>query len=130
MITLPVYECEAGCGACCRWLIIKIDELDLAREPRLKDLAEPCKKWPGFDYDRDEYGEPVQSLVPGWEAGGNLACGSGKPCKALGDDGRCTIYPTRPNCCVAFRAGCQQCQEARAAVGLPPLQPKGEIHER
>jgi len=31
----------------------------------------------------------------------------------------CSIYPTRPNNCVGFPAGSDQCREARAREGLP-----------
>jgi Fe-S-cluster containining protein len=48
---------------------------------------------------------------------------SGSPCAFLQGDKRCGIYSTRPNVCVAMHAGDEQCQEARAAHGLPPLDP-------
>jgi Fe-S-cluster containining protein len=111
------YECD-GCGACCRHLIIEIDELDIAREPRLKEVAKAFKAMEGAEYADDEGLGP---LAPGWEAGAMLACGSSMPCGMLDAGNRCTIYPTRPNCCVAFQAGSEQCQEARSSAKLPPL---------
>ena len=56
--------------------------------------------------------------------GALLACGPSRPCGMLGSDNLCAVYPTRPNCCVAFRAGSVQCQMARDMARLPPLQPK------
>lgn len=102
----PIYECDQ-CGACCRQPIIEIDWLDVTREPKLKEVAAPCRLMPG-DTEQDR-----QYI---------LACGAGMPCRLLAGN-RCSIYPTRPNCCVAFEAGCELCQESRAAEGLPPLQP-------
>ncbi len=50
-----------------------------------------------------------------------IACGS--PCKFLTDQFKCAIHPTRPNVCVAMEAGDEQCQYAREAAGLDPLEP-------
>jgi Fe-S-cluster containining protein len=77
------------------------------------------------DDDRAEY-ERVGPLAPGFENGAMLAAGL---CPLLGADNLCTIYPSRPNCCVAMQAGSDQCQLARGMAGLPPLQPQpaGEV---
>ena len=96
------YECDR-CGACCKQLIVEIDELDLVREPRLIPLAQAFRVPDGMELRADDGG-------------------SQRPCPVLGPDNRCTIYPTRPNCCVAFRAGSEQCQMARGMAGLPPLE--------
>ena len=50
-----------------------------------------------------------------------LACGSA--CPFLAENNLCSIYPTRPNSCVAMQAGDEQCQHARNAAGLLPLLP-------
>lgn len=50
-------------------------------------------------------------------------CGANMPCKMLGSDNRCTVYPTRPNVCVGFRAGDEQCQGARRMAVLSELLP-------
>jgi Fe-S-cluster containining protein len=114
------YECDQ-CGACCRHLIIEIDELDLIREPRLIGKAEAFKVPEGMALIDDE-GDETEEIVPGYGAGAMLACGSSKPCPML-DGNRCGIYPTRPNVCVAFKAGTEQCQQARESAGLQPLLP-------
>jgi len=44
-------------------------------------------------------------------------------CCFLDGDNRCTIYATRPELCRHFEAGSEQCQEARRARGLTPLEP-------
>lgn len=115
------YDCDR-CGACCKGLlIVEITELDVHREPRLKGAASPCRATAGM-VTLDDDGEPCAPLEPGWEAGGILACHA--PCPLLGPDDLCSIYPSRPNCCVAFEAGSELCQEARDHSGLPPLEPR------
>jgi len=60
-----------------------------------------------------------------------LACALDHPCEFLyhsflrPGQAICRIYPTRPNTCVAFHAGSDQCTEARACWRLPPL--KGAV---
>ena len=109
---MPKYECDK-CGACCQGhLIVQADDLDVMREPRL------------IEADRHYAGRPVdQVLVQLQEDVGRavtIACGH--PCPFLGADDECTIYPTRPNDCVAMQAGDEQCQMAREAAGLPRLE--------
>jgi Fe-S-cluster containining protein len=118
----PVYECDR-CGACCTQLIIEIDELDLIREPRLIPASEPFRVPEGMVL-ADGDGEPREEIVPGYGAGAMLACGPTRPCPML-TPGGCSIYPTRPNCCVAMQAGDEQCQMARGMAGLAPLERKG-----
>jgi Fe-S-cluster containining protein len=109
---MPRYECDQ-CGACCKGsLIVEADDLDVLREPRL------------IGADRHHAGKSVERMVQDIQTemmAVILACGS--QCPFLGGDNRCTIYPTRPNVCVGMQAGDEQCQEARAAEGLPPLEP-------
>jgi Fe-S-cluster containining protein len=109
---VPVYECDK-CGACCKGsLLIEADDLDVMREPRL------------IEADPHHAGKPVCQMVHEIQAEWKavlLACGS--PCAFLGADNACTIYATRPNVCVGMQAGDEQCQEARAEQGLPPLLP-------
>ena len=91
---------------------MEADDLDVLREPRL------------IDADRYHAGKSVEQMVHEIQTDGKavlLACGS--PCPFLGADNGCTIYPTRPNACVAMQAGDEQCQASRAAHGLPPLLP-------
>jgi Fe-S-cluster containining protein len=124
-MNLPIitYICEPNCGACCQYAIVEIDELDIAREPRLKEVCQPFKSDFESDYTDEQTGENLGPLVPKWENGGMLACGGNHPCKMLTPDKRCDIYPTRPNCCVAFRAGSELCQQSRESAGLPRLKP-------
>lgn len=105
-----VYECDKECGLCCQRLIIEIDHIDVVREPRLLPVIELLDGNGKIVYDSE------------WEKEYMLVCG--KPCAMLGAENRCQIYPTRPNCCVAFAAGGEKCQELRQDYGLPPLQPK------
>lgn len=116
------YECDK-CSACCRWPIIEITELDMIREPRLIPAVKPFSVPEGCHLEDDD-GQPYEEVIPGYGAGGMLACGLTFPCKMLAQDGTCTIYPTRPNVCVAFQAGSEKCQEYRLALGLEKLLPK------
>lgn len=106
------YVCDQ-CGACCKGhLIVGAESLDVIREPRL------------IEVDRYFRGKTVRQVVDEIENDGKmvtLACGYS--CSFLGGDNCCTIYPTRPNDCVAMQAGDDQCQQSRAAEGLPPLLP-------
>lgn len=105
------YECPPDCGACCKGhLIVEVEDLDVLREPRLMD-ADPHHKGKTIDTMLDDYGNGMAVIIA-------LA----KPCSFL-EGNRCGIYPTRPNCCVALQPGDEQCQDARAAEGLPPLLP-------
>lgn len=117
METMPMdrYECDQ-CGACCRGsLLVEVYDLDVQREPRLAsadvsraNLASVEAVMADLNVDAD------RCLI--------IAGGKDRPCCFLGDDNRCTIYPTRPNVCVAMAAGSDQCQLAREAIGLPLLQ--------
>ena len=99
-------ECD-HCGACCKGTLVEIQHLDVVREPKLLRAASPCKA-------------PLGDAIPDdpWERVYILSGASGCPMHA---DGRCSIYPTRPNVCVAFEAGSPDCQRARYHAGLTPL---------
>jgi Fe-S-cluster containining protein len=91
-ITMPPNLCRR-CGECCKHLILEVTGLDLMREPRWLLHAQ---KYRGIDYRGwqtcpDEY----PFLV-------NTAAG---PCPFYDDKQGCTIYPSRPDMCVKFRAG-------------------------
>jgi uncharacterized protein len=106
------YECDK-CGACCKGsLIVEADDVDVLREPRLID-ADPYHRGKSVAQVVDEIQTEWKAVI--------LACC--RPCPFLGMDNACTIYPTRPNDCVAMEAGDEQCQYAREAAGLPPLLP-------
>lgn len=91
---MPKFTCDC-CGACCRGhLIVETDALDLMREPHLL-TADPHYAAKSFDQVMIELEEPGRAVI--------IACG--RPCPFLGQDNRCSIYPTRPNDCVAMQAG-------------------------
>jgi Fe-S-cluster containining protein len=99
----PSYECDC-CGACCKPpLIVELYEIDLLREPRLKQYATAFVE-PGCDGDVARL--PI-----------------GQPCPLLQSDNLCAVHPTRSSACVAMQPGDEQCQAARAACGLPLLRP-------
>ena len=111
--TVPygLYQCDQ-CGACCKGtVIVEADYLDTRREPKLL-VAQvgSCR------VSQRELEEDVGKIVL-------LACGLDKPCAFISPRNRCTIYSTRPNVCVAFEAGSEQCQEARALLGVERLLP-------
>jgi Fe-S-cluster containining protein len=97
------------CSQCCRKLVIEIGCHDLIREPRLAAVSKqfrtaegPCGFTVGGEDDGETLHEGVCHLLT-----------AGKPCPMLGPNNLCTIYPTRPNCCVGFPAGGTQCLEIR-----------------
>ena len=92
------------CGSCCRHLIVDVDVLDVIREPRIAEQGELL--------DGRGALEPDQWM---W----SLACAM--PCPFLGEANRCTIYSTRPEACLAFCPGGDQCVLARHSAGLPPI---------
>lgn len=101
------------CGACCRFYIVECDWFDAVREPRL--IAEqgltPKARELGLRYDG-----PL--TLADLESGERCIMLAGiEPCRFQGADNRCTIYPTRPNSCVGFLPGSDQCREARKACG-------------
>lgn len=108
------YECDQ-CRACCKGsLIIEADDLDVMREPRL--------------IDAHHRGKPVHQVV--YEIQHDFKTvylAGGSPCAFLNPDNRCSIYPTRPNCCVGMEAGDEQCQAARGMEGLLPVMPASEF---
>jgi Fe-S-cluster containining protein len=104
------FECD-NCGACCKGhLIVECEDLDILREPRL------------IDADPHHAGKTVDEILQGYQHGMAVILAITKPCSFLAEN-KCSIYPTRPNCCVGMMAGDEQCQEAREAEGLPPLLP-------
>lgn len=106
----PRYECDR-CGACCKGhLIVECEDVDVLREPRL------------IDADRHHRGKTVERMLDDYGRGMVVIIAISGSCPFLADD-QCSIYPTRPNCCVGLQAGDDQCQEAREAEGLPPLLP-------
>ena len=82
----------------------------MVREPRLKDAD--------HHYQDQRIDKVLEMLEDGMRAV-TLACG--QACPFLSAEKTCSIYPTRPNDCVAMQAGDEQCQQARAAAGLSPL---------
>ena len=113
---MPRYECDQ-CGAYCNGsLIVEADEIDLLREPRLIE-ADPHLAGQSAEQVIEKFQKDFGLVIL-------LACGTDRPCPFLAADQRCSIYPTRPNECVAMQAGDEQCQMARQAAGLSPLEPK------
>ena len=101
------------CGACCKNLLVEASDLDVLREPHLAsaDIGEWTKEM------------CYQTLMAELEQGEVLVIASGgQACKFLRQSGTCAIHPTKPNVCVAMQAGDEQCQEARQAEDLPPLE--------
>ena len=99
----PCYDC----GLCCSKLIVEIEHVDVVREPKLLPFVTLL----------DDSGEMKYANV--WEKEYRLTCGN--RCPMLGDDKKCGIHPTRPNVCVEFEVGGEECNELRLAAGLPQL---------
>ena len=77
-----IMECKK-CGKCCGLIIDEVYDLDVIREPRLKPHLTECRNEPGRYFLKT-------------------------PCPFLVRK-QCSIYPTRPNICVAFEVGTNQC---------------------
>ena len=108
------YECDQ-CGACCKTLLVEVYDIDVMREPALIPADTGNRM-------REMLEENVMAELE-QEGKCLLIAGPGTPCKFLDDENRCDIYPTRPNVCVAMAAGDEQCQQARKAMGIDPLEP-------
>jgi Fe-S-cluster containining protein len=103
---MPTYTCDL-CGGCCCTFPIFAAEADATREPRVRMEGKKLEPWLATPLWRYQL-----YPLPFHEA-----------CCFLGDENRCTIYETRPDVCRAFAPGSPQCQEARASIGVSPLQP-------
>lgn len=107
------FECDQ-CGACCQGhLIVEVYALDVMREPHLATAAKPLSPEQTYETLMADLDQDGKCLV---------IAGVG-PCKFLTETFKCAIYSTRPNVCVAMKAGDEQCQLARGAAGLEPLEP-------
>ena len=106
-------QCEQ-CGSCCKGhLIVEAYELDVLREPHLA-AADISERTRGMTYD---------ALMAELEQEGRcLVIAAKDECKFIRGNNTCAIYATRPNVCVAMEPGSEQCQQARQAEGLPPLE--------
>lgn len=92
------------CGGCCSQMIVEIEHLDILREPKLLPYAELLDGHGRIKFEDDMEKQYL------------LACGESKPCAFLKDN-KCKIYPTRPNICVAFESGGEQCKEFQRPDG-------------
>lgn len=111
------YKCDQ-CGACCRGhLIVEAYDLDVLREPHLAaaDIGEWTREM-SYQTLMAELGQDGKCLI--------IAAGEHE-CKLLRRENTCGIYPTRPNVCVGLQPGDEQCQMAREAEGLCPLDTNG-----
>lgn len=106
-IDLSNYECDR-CGACCKTFIVEAEYVDAVREPRLFEIAP-------VDLTLLREGSHAIMLGCRKEVGSPLVC------QFFDEMSGCGIYPTRPNACVAFEAGSEQCQYARHRHGMDVL---------
>ena len=100
------------CGACCKHLLVEADLIDVLREPRLPE-AQPHYCGRAIDDVLEELEDEFKVVLLNGAEG----------CAFLAADNSCSIYPTRPNACVAMAPGDDQCQESRNCEGLSPLKP-------
>lgn len=98
-------HCE-NCGLCCRLLDIELCEHDIIREPRLIPHVRLISG--GTQGDWYERLEREYRMLAG-------------ACVFLDGSCRCSIYPTRPNVCVGFEVGGEQCNRLRSEAGLTPI---------
>ena len=103
--------CE-NCGLCCEHLLVEADAVDVLREPRIEE------KYP---LGKRHVNLPI--LEACW-----VLSAPGKPCAFLTKKKRCSIYPTRPQVCVAFLPGSPKCQELRGDHEMTPLVMQPSVH--
>lgn len=96
------------CAGCCSRMIVEITHLDILREPQLAKHVDLLDGHGKIIFEDDMEKEYL------------LACGQLKPCAFLKDN-KCKIYPTRPNVCVAFESGGEQCKLFQRAEGRPDV---------
>lgn len=101
-----------NCALCCEHLLVEADVVDVLREPRI-ELERPLGK----------RAVSLSVLDACW-----VLSGPGTPCAFLTPEKRCSIYPTRPQACVAFVPGETRCHELRKAHGLGPVMHQPSIH--
>ena len=109
------YECDK-CGACCRNLLLEVDDIDVLREPRLVSADSRYANLP-MAVILKQLADECRAL---------LLVAPSRPCPFL-QENQCSIYPTRPNACVAMLPGDEECQTARRDEGLRPLQPSQHL---
>jgi len=98
-------RCER-CGACCRQSILEADMVDATREPALLDR--------GLLMDgRGKLKDEAEWCI-------NINGSPKIDCVFLEGNG-CSIYPTRPRCCVATIPGSPRCTDSRRVEGKPPI---------
>lgn len=104
-MTSPANHCD-NCGLCCMSLVIEIGEHDVIREPRLIPHVKLLDG--GGEYVFEDPLDREYILLP-------------TICPFLDQDCKCSIYPTRPNVCVGFMVGGEQCNQLRLNAGLPAI---------
>jgi Fe-S-cluster containining protein len=100
-MTDTIYDCE-NCGACCRCFPIFASEADAVAEPRIRKETRAVETHLASQ-DKAYQLHPLPFL---------------EQCAFLREDQLCQIYATRPSVCRRFKAGSEQCIEARARVGV------------
>jgi len=95
------------CGACCRHSILEADVADAIREPALWDKGLVMN---GLGKIEDEAEWAI-----------NLNGSPEAPACVFLEGNGCSIYPTRPQMCVAHLPGSPRCTDSRKAEGLDPV---------
>ena len=108
---MTIDPCD-NCGLCCEHLLVEADAVDVLREPRIEE------KYP---LGKRHVSLPI--LEACW-----ILSAPGKPCAFLTKKKRCSIYPTRPQTCVAFLPGSPKCQELRREYGMVPVVVQPSVH--
>jgi Fe-S-cluster containining protein len=109
-------RCPEGCGACCAYLVVHPEEVDAIREPKILAAIET----PEAKYQLPVIGDDGQELVQEWPdsplLSPRLVDGKMLGCALLDGKKRCSIYQTRPACCLCVPVGGAQCRQARETM--------------
>ena len=100
------FECDS-CGACCKTFPVFASEADALRVPRIREEARTLPEHLASpEYRYQLYPLPFHNS-----------------CCWLDENNLCMHYCNRPDVCREFKAGSEQCQEARRRHGIAELQP-------
>jgi Fe-S-cluster containining protein len=121
MIPLPVLTCD-GCGACCAGVGSPPGLLFDFGNPALLEAEAaglPLSEWPLSEWGRSLPADALASLLDYYASGQQDRDERGLPCLWYDADAkRCRYYAHRPEACVEFEVGGEDCLRIRNLEGV------------